>query len=171
MPELTLKNWRVWSGIRRTGTIREGPGILVNFKDITGEKKELDETLTQIGADNPAAGPIIKAKTAIDEAIKIVEAEIEAAAKKKNKLFVKCAKTSGGPQGSPFYFFFGFSPVSPGFSGGSAGGTGGWSVGGIHPPTGTGRTKRSRVNGKAITFRHHLIDLVYLSHRLMGLSR
>ena len=53
------------------------------LKILQDEKKELDETLTQIGADNPAAGPIIKAKTAIDEAIKIVEAEIEAAAKKK----------------------------------------------------------------------------------------
>jgi hypothetical protein len=39
--------------------------------------------LTQVGAGNPAADAIIKAKTAIDEAIKIVEAEIAAEQKKK----------------------------------------------------------------------------------------
>jgi hypothetical protein len=46
-------------------------------------KKLPDEKLTQVGFDNPAADPIIKAKTAVDEAIKIVGTEIEAATKKK----------------------------------------------------------------------------------------
>jgi hypothetical protein len=52
-------------------------------KILQDEMKELDDRLTQVGADSPAAGPIIDAKKAIDEAIKIVQAEIEAAAKTK----------------------------------------------------------------------------------------
>lgn len=68
----------------RTGMTRTGPGTLGAFLKMLKEEKKLpDDKLTQVGADSPAAGPIIKAKTAIDEAIKIVEAEIEATAGKK----------------------------------------------------------------------------------------